>query len=113
MRAILIDAKNMEIREVEIDGSLESLQKAVGGLIETAMYLENGDVMFVNEDGLALFDYFFEITGGHQPFAGNGIVVGDDGNGGERSCNSTVEGIELKVWYPCLGKLRERYSSEK
>ena len=34
MRAIIIDAKYCTITDTDIDGSLESLQQIVGGLIE-------------------------------------------------------------------------------
>lgn len=77
-KAILIDAATREIREIENTG-LKSLQAAVGGFIETAYSWENGDVLFVDEEGLFKpQSNFFRVPTlcDDQPFAGNGVVVG-------------------------------------
>lgn len=91
MKAIIIDAKNREIREETIpEDRLKFLQECVEGYIERAITLPNGDDVFVNEEGLLIsFDYGFYIRGGHQIFAGNGVVVGDD----DVELSSSVEQI--------------------
>lgn len=77
-RALFIDSKAGTVIETEIpnDDRLSALQKAVDGSIEAATDFPDGDVLYVDEEGL-LKDpkYFFDI-GAHQPFAGNGIIVG-------------------------------------
>jgi hypothetical protein len=77
--AILIDVAAREIREIENTG-LDALQAAVGGNIEAAYYWENGDVLFVDEEGLfkPQTNFFRVPMRDDQPFAGNGVVVGKE-----------------------------------
>lgn len=75
-RTIHINAETKTVAEVEA-GTLADFQKLVGGLIERGCELENGDEVFVNEEGLlGSPKHFFYITGAHQPFAGNGYITG-------------------------------------
>jgi hypothetical protein len=82
MKGYLIDSTQREIREVEyVTQPMESplsLQSHIGGYIEVAHGWENGDVLFVDEEGLLKPQlYFFRIdVRQDQPFAGNGVVVG-------------------------------------
>jgi hypothetical protein len=81
MKWLLIDAAAREIREVEWTESMASpisLQKHIGGSLEAACMWPSGDVLYVDEDGLAKPQrYFFRIdTRPDQPMPGNGIVVG-------------------------------------
>lgn len=71
-----INAKERTITEVPHEGAAD-LQKMVEGYIELATYFQ-GDTLYVNEEGMYNFDYFFTIEGGHQPFAGNGVLVGKE-----------------------------------
>ena len=101
MRAIKIDSENMTVHEIEIDEerTLSQLQGIVGGNIELAHELPEGDSVFVNEEGLFCSpEHFFEINGGHQPFAGNGVVVGLDFKSGSTvGAKSSVENIRSLV----------------
>ncbi len=108
MRAIIIDATAREIREVEIEGKLEDLQKAVGGYIEWATELDNGDNVYVDEEGLLKgYQCFFDI-GAHQPFAGNAIVVNRDEDGETAAARSDVEEIRGKVKFMTMPEARQR-----
>jgi hypothetical protein len=100
MKAILIDAKNREVKEVEIKGDLESWYEAIGcGMVECALYFDNHDSIMVDEEGLFndQCDEFFFVKGGHQPFAGNGLVVGTDNMGESVSTKITVDEVKSKV----------------
>ncbi len=82
MKGYLIDATKREIREVDyVTEPMESpisLQSHIGGYIQGAYAWENGDVLFVDEEGLLKPQlYFFRIdVRPDQPLAGNGVVVG-------------------------------------
>lgn len=77
-RAFLIDSKNRKITPYENTG-LKSLQSAVGGYIEGAYELPNGDYLFVDEEGLLKNPkHFFHLKGNYQPNAGNGLLVGPE-----------------------------------
>lgn len=71
-----INAKERTVTEVPHDGRAD-ISKMVEGYLELATYF-NGDTVYVNEEGMYRFDYFFTIAGGHQPFAGNGVIVGEE-----------------------------------
>lgn len=97
MKAIVIDSKLQNVHEVDIDGKLESLQSAVGGYIEL-VELGGAEDLYVNEEGLINgTQEFFIFSGAHQPFAGNGIIIGSDGEGGQVSTLLTVEYVKSKV----------------
>jgi len=98
-KAILIDVFNRTITETIVNG-LGDLQKAVGGYIETATRDEkNGKEVdvFVDEEGLFKYNHFFEYRGAHQPFAGNGIVVGANAAGETIDCPMTINEVKAKV----------------
>lgn len=102
MRAIKIDSKKRTVTEIEIDPqeTLQDMQAAVGGCIQVAVEFPNGDVIMVNEEGLVgEQNEFFYHTDGHQPFAGDGIVVGDDGEGETAACKSTLEELKKDIHF--------------
>lgn len=98
-KAILIDSMNRTIKQVEV-GGLEDIYKVMGvELIQVATYMENGDVVYVDEEGLYNANRnWFTIQGGHQPFIGNALVIGTDNRtGDDADAKSTVEDIETVV----------------
>ena len=52
MKALLINNRSLE--EIEVENTLEALQKQVGGYIETVTLVQEKAVMIVNEEGLLL-----------------------------------------------------------
>ena len=75
-KGIFIDTKNRDVKEVEYE-TYRDIQALVGSPFCIAMTFENGDVLFVDDEGLINgTEHFFTITGGHQPFAGSGLIVG-------------------------------------
>lgn len=99
MRAIIIDAKQRQIREIEVNGTLACLQAAVGGLIEEAFMTGLPDVLFVNEEGLINgTKYGFILEGAMQPLIGDGIIIGHDGRGGLVDAKVSLDAILLRRW---------------
>ena len=113
MRAIKIDSISKTVSEVEIDeeNSLAGMQAIVDGLIEQALELENGDALFVNEEGLLLGPkWFFEIEGGHQPYAGNGVIVGTNYSTGDSiDAETPINKIKSMVKFLSLDEVRRKY----
>lgn len=96
-KAIIIDSKNKEIYYKEIN-NLENIQEAIGGLITFAFYNPLQDVCYVNDEGL--FDNtldFFTYEGAHQPFAGNGVLIGTDSKGNDVDVVEEYESVKKKV----------------
>lgn len=112
MRAIKIDSLNKIVSEIEIDeeNSLSGMQGVVDGLIEFAFELKNGDTLFVNEEGLFSATTFFEIKGAHQPFAGNGVIVGTNFSTGETvDAESSLDEIRSMVSFLSVEQVREKF----
>jgi hypothetical protein len=87
MKAIQIDSKAREIREVEYSTS-EELRALVGGWLELVpLRLPFSNVLYIDEEGLSKPQSgFFMIHGFHAPLCGNGVIVGreveDDSDAG-------------------------------
>lgn len=107
MRAILIDSTARTITEIETDGKLASLQAAVGGYIER-VGLPNSDDLFVNEEGLLHSPReFFWWQGMRQPFAGNGIVIGHDGEGDSAGARIALADVKKKIRFMDLATVQQ------
>lgn len=99
-RVLFINSEKREITETTVS-CLEDMQKLVGGYIERAHIFENGDEVYVNEEGLLLaMNFFFRIRDGHQPFAGNAYVIGQvTPSGNNRSAITTVEELRKQLQF--------------
>lgn len=90
MKAILIDSKNREVKEIEVNG-LQDLQEAVGGYIEPVGKFPGGDVLFVDEEGrMKKQDSGFAFNG--QPLVGNGLIAQD-----QKDCKLTADEVSKMV----------------
>jgi hypothetical protein len=78
-KAILIDVKNREVKTVEYK-DYKDMQKLIGcNCFTTAYTFPNEDTLFVDDEGLLNgTEHFFYFEGAHQPFAGNGLIVGKE-----------------------------------
>jgi hypothetical protein len=101
MRAIIIHATDRTITETEIDGSLKSLQQIVGGLIQPVYDgLDDDHHCYVNEEGL-LNDpqHFFMFKGGHQPLAGDGVILSSTEDGDQAPCTLSLDWVKERVTF--------------
>lgn len=89
MRAIKIEPSTKEITECEIDGTVESVQKMVQGDMEPAGEFPNGDVLYVNEEGLYEFSDHFMVPGARNTLAGPGLIVGPENQSGKPTAART------------------------
>ena len=79
MKALLIN--NFELKELEVDNTLEALQNQVGGYIEALTLVRNRAVMIVNEEGRLLHmtaNLVASAIAGHG-IVGPALIVGVDG----------------------------------
>ena len=110
MRAIIIKSEERDVFEADVDGKLESLQGIVGGLIDPVYPgLEGTDHhCYVNDEGLLQKpQHFFMFKDGHQPLAGNGVILSDDGEGGEAPATLPLEWVKDRVAFMDLQQVRE------
>ena len=109
MRAIVINAKDRTVTETEIDGKLNSLQQIVGGLI-TPVYdgLDDSHHCYVNDEGLLHNpQHFFMFDDGHQPLAGNGVILSSTNDGDEAPCTLSLDWVQQRVTFTDLQAARE------
>lgn len=79
MKALLINDRSIE--KVEIENTLEALQKAVDGCIETMTLIGGYAVMIVNEEGLlrGMHSNLTASAVAARKIVGPALVVGVDG----------------------------------
>ncbi len=99
MKAILIDSVNKEVKEIEIGKGIEEMYKFLQCECFTiASYLDKQDAIFVDDEGLMNgTDVFFTYEGAHQPFAGNGLIMGCDDEGESVDCKISFAEAKDKV----------------
>ena len=109
MRAIVINAKDRTVTETETDGSLDSLQRIVGGLIEpVSQGLDGKHHCYVNEEGLLNGPrHFFLFEDGHQPLAGNGVILSLTRGGNEAPCTLALDWVKDRVTFMDLAAVRQ------
>jgi hypothetical protein len=110
MRAIVINAQDRTITETEIDGKLKSLQAIVGGLI-TPVYdgLDDQHHCYVDDEGLLSEPqhFFMFSNGGHQPLAGNGVILASTDDGDEAPCTLPLDWVKERVTFMDLNDVRQ------
>lgn len=110
MKAILINAEERKVEEVEIDASdfPESINRAIGSEIYTGgHYLPHGDAVLVDDEGLFTKQHFFTFRGAHQPFAGSGIILGADEQGETVPPCITLEQVRAAVTFQTREEVRD------
>jgi hypothetical protein len=117
MKAILIDSTARTVKEVQlVEGhTLEGMYKHLGvELVERAFELPNGDDCFVDEEGLMKDSQgFFMYKGAHQPFAGNGIIVGLNEDGETIAAKSNVDEVKSQITFYTLADMHRMFEGNQ
>jgi hypothetical protein len=101
MKAIFIDAKNrkVELLEKNFEDYRLISEQIRCDVFTYATSFENKDVLYVDDEGL--FDRecnsFFAYEGRHQPFAGNGLMLGTDEEGDSVDAKTSLMEVASKV----------------
>lgn len=112
---ILIDAKNRTVSRIPaFEESLQKIYSLIGCELITSVGLDNGDCLFLDDEGLINgTEEFFYLEGMGQPFAGNALVMGGaDDEGNSTDPKSTVEGIAEKVQFMNADAFKQGYLDE-
>lgn len=98
IKALFIDVVKQSVTPIEIKNKFSEYYPLLECQTIEAIHLENGDVIYIDEEGLlSEQDGYFRLKGYYQVYAGHGLVIGteiskqdenDDGN-----CLSTVQDI--------------------
>ena len=101
MCAIVIKSRNRTVVEIDLVPTLDRLQQTVGGLIDPVEQgLDDEHHCYVNEEGLLDNpQHLFMLTDGHQPLAGNGIILASTEDGDEAPCRLPLEWVKERVTF--------------
>lgn len=113
MKAILINTVNRKVEEVYLpdpkDVGYGASNKAIYELLgegtemmQSAAYLDNNDVVFVDEEGLFNQKFGCFTFDDSHPLHGNGLICGGNDEGGSEDVKITVEEVRQRV---CFGVL--------
>lgn len=101
MKAILIDSRSQSINVIDFAGGLQEIYRLLGCDVVDAVYLPNGDCIYVDDEGLLKGPtQFFYAVGMYAPLAGNGLVVGSGKDGEDADCLSTLEDLQINFLTP-------------
>lgn len=101
MRAILIDPFTRLIGEVDTDCSLDQIYDLLGVDLITVVSFDKEHAMFLDDEGLLKLKEgmeYFKVKGANQPFAGRGLIIGDQ-YGDNRPATLTIEEVASKVTF--------------
>lgn len=106
VRAILIDPFKCEVTEVTHDAAdYRNIYKLISHESMpvdcfTCVYLDDGDAIFVDDEGLLKpCDRFFKWRGYPQALAGRGLILGSDDEGDTRAAKIDIEEARKHLTY--------------
>ena len=101
MKAILIDVKTQEIKEVEYDNTLQNIYDLIDCRAFDLVRLNEVDgifnSIFVDDEGLLKDNLYFEYSDSGRVFqlAGSGLILGVDDEGNSIPPTLTVEDVKV------------------
>jgi hypothetical protein len=110
MKAILINAAERTVTQVELGQDYKEINRFIGCRCFTvACYLDNGDAVFADDEGLLHNPrHFVEIGAYPEPIAGNLLIVGSTPDGDSTDCASTVQEIDSDVVFMDIATVLSR-----
>jgi hypothetical protein len=96
----LIDPAAWRIAPWPYNGDWRTIAPAIriGQSPFTIVEIGDGDVIYVDDEGLLKpLDWFFAVKGGHQPFAGCGLVLGSNEEGDTVSAKIPLEELKRRI----------------
>jgi len=100
MKAILIDVEAKEVREIEVDGKLDSMYASLGCELVECVRLAKGVDLWVDEEGLCKsLTKGFMLKGAEQPIMGNGLILGNTRGGDSADAIVSAKQIEAVVTF--------------
>ena len=106
IKAIIVDPFLNIIQEAEIEDTLEALQGAIGDHhIETALYINDKDVMFVDSEGLFREEQQFFVYDEKFPLAGKAVIVGTGSEGETIGATVTALDVAKKIGFHTVSEI--------
>lgn len=99
VKAILIDSTKETVEEIMIIPNLKGMYAAIGCRMVEKVDLFNND-LWVDEEGMYNSETYFHFH--TQPFAGNGLFLCSDNEGGSIGTTLTKEFVESRIKFISL-----------
>jgi len=102
VRAILIDAENKTVTEVNIEPTLSEYYRLIKCELIEGCYpkgLAPNHFLYVDEEGLYRKKHYFKIDGFHTPLAGNALLLAGNEEGEDVDCTMSVAEIGNRVYF--------------
>ena len=98
MKGYLIDVKSREIRVVDIK-DWQDISPTIGCEIFSCPHIDGNDVLYCDDEGLLKenIEGFFKLDSYPQPIAGNGLILGDDGEGESIDAHVDLNTLKSRV----------------
>jgi len=99
MKAILIDVKTQEVKEVEHDGEIQNIYNLIDCRAFDIVRIDDVNDIFVDDEGILKDNLYFEYSVNDRVFqlAGSGLVLGYNKKGETIGTTLTVEDVKGKV----------------
>ena len=99
MKAILIDVKTQEIKEVEHDGEIQNIYNLIDCRAFDIVRIDDVNDIFVDDEGILKDNLYFEYSVNDRVFqlAGSGLVLGYNKEGETIGTTLTIEDVKGKV----------------
>lgn len=101
MRAILIDPFTRTISEVDTDASLDDVYTLLDIETLTVVAYDREHALFLDDEGLLKSNEvqaYFHVEGSDQPFAGRGLIIGDN-YGDNRAATLSLDAVKKAVTF--------------
>ena len=113
MKAILIDAVEKTVSEVNYENTLDQAYRLLRCDLVDVVHVSEGDVMFVDDEGLLTAesdDSPFILFRNGWTFAGSGLIVGDADDDGETTpCTVDADSVRACAVFASRKELREQF----
>ena len=92
MKAILINPITQTVVNYDFEGDFRDIQEILGVDLFTCIGLENGDTLYVDDEGLinGTNEFFFAPSLYPTPLAGKGLILGTDEMGDSCDCETEL-----------------------
>lgn len=110
---ILIDVQNETIENVLIGEDIQPIYDVLKCEMFECVHVDDINTIYVDEEGLLRLTpntKFFSYEGGHQPFSGNGLIMGTNQNTGESiDTTLTLEEVRSKVKFHTMSEVQRMF----
>lgn len=102
MKGIKIDAGKQKLKEIDIEGT-KDIPRILGcDRFAYGVRLDNGDSIFVDDEGLLKDPKIFFKTPDTDWLAGNGVLIGETENGELGRAKTTLEEAKIMIEFGSL-----------